>query len=137
MSLSFCVSTFEWDEFSVLKDDSVTSGFDSKWLLLFFITFEGTITIISEDSIQHIEPTLMYGNMKPPIVYNQAPKAGPKIIFWNANQFIAEVNLKCDFHSLLAKMKLYKMCYTVGLDDLPTAYPNTLHEPTKDLILCC
>ena len=81
MSVSFCVSTSEWDEFSVSKDDSVTSGFDSKWLLLFFITFEGTITIISEDSIQHIEPTLMYGNMKPPIVYNQAPKAGPKISF--------------------------------------------------------
>ena len=34
-------------------------------------------------------------------------------------------------------MKLFKMCYTVGLDDLPTAYPNTLHEPTKALILCC
>ena len=53
-------------------------GFISVSFVLSCSKCNGIVTINSAERIDDIEPTMIKGRKKPPILYNQAPIAGPK-----------------------------------------------------------
>ena len=51
--------------------------FSSDFVDLSLNEFDGIVTIISAARTRHMEPTVIKGSKKPPMLYNQAPMAGP------------------------------------------------------------
>ena len=74
----FIGSIVESDDEIISSDGWANRGSISVSLVLSSRKCDGIVTINNEEITNDMEPTMIKGRKKPPILYNQAPVAGPK-----------------------------------------------------------